>query len=132
MTASLRLVRLSTDIRIDQLPAICSTGVTKGVTFVISPLLSLINDQARHLCQLNIPAIAYTSDLSQADKQLAHQQLDKAEPHTKVVYVTPEMMEKGGQIKDIMRGLLRRKRLARFVIDEAHCVARYVRYFLDC
>jgi bloom syndrome protein len=52
----------------DQLPAICSDGVTKGVTFVISPLISLINDQSRHLCNLNIPAIAYTGDLRQADK----------------------------------------------------------------
>jgi bloom syndrome protein len=109
---------------IDQLPAICSDGVTKGVTFVISPLISLINDQSRHLCNLNIPAIAYTGDLSQADKNLAHEQLSKREPHTKVVYVTPEMMSMGGTIKHIMRDLHSRQRLARFVIDEAHCVSQ--------
>jgi bloom syndrome protein len=109
---------------IDQLPAICSDGVTKGVTFVISPLISLINDQSRHLCNLNIPAIAYTGDLSQADKNLAHEQLSKREPHTKVVYVTPEMMSMGGTIKHIMRDLYSRQRLARFVIDEAHCVSQ--------
>lgn len=94
------------------------------MTFVISPLLSLINDQARHLCNLNIPAIAYTGDLSQSDKNLAHEQLSKPEPHTKVVYVTPEMMSMGGTIKHIMRDLHRRNRLARFVIDEAHCVSQ--------
>lgn len=99
-------------------------GKTKGVTFVISPLISLINDQSRHLCHLNIPAIAYTGDLTQGDKNLAHEQLGKAEPHTKVVYVTPEMMSMGGMIKTIMRDLVRRDRLARFVIDEAHCVSQ--------
>lgn len=93
------------------------------MTFVISPLISLINDQARHLCNLQIPAIAYTGDMTQSDKNLAHEQLGKAEPHTKVVYVTPEMMSMGGMIKKIMRDLVRRDRLARFVIDEAHCVS---------
>ena len=109
----------------DQLPAVCSQGKTRGVTFVVSPLISLINDQTRHLIQLNIPAIAYTSDLSQGDKQLAHEQLSMPEPFTKVVYVTPEMMVMGGRIKDILRLLLRRDRLARFVIDEAHCVSQW-------
>lgn len=62
--------------------------------------------------------------MTQSDKNMAHEQLGKAEPHTKVVYVTPEMMSMGGVIKNIMRDLVRRNRLARFVIDEAHCVSQ--------
>lgn len=62
--------------------------------------------------------------MTQSDKNLAHEQLGKFEPHTKVVYVTPEMMSMGGVIKRIMRDLVQRKRLARFVIDEAHCVSQ--------
>ena len=108
----------------DQLPAVCSTGATRGVTFVVSPLISLINDQTRHLLKLDIPAIAYTGDMSQADKNLAHEQLSRLEPFTRVVYVTPEMLTMGGHIKNILRGLLQRKRLARFVVDEAHCVSQ--------
>ena len=108
----------------DQLPAICQNGKTRGVTFVVSPLISLINDQTRHLSKLGIPAIAYTGEMTQSDKNAAHAQLNAYEPWTKVVYVTPEMMVLGGTIKSILRGLLDRKRLARFVIDEAHCVSQ--------
>jgi len=109
------------------LPAICSGGKTRGITFVVSPLISLINDQTRHLCKLGIPAIAYTGEMSQTDKNAAHEQMDSPEPWTRVVYVTPEMMSMGGYIKGIMRRLASRNRLARFVIDEAHCVSQVSR-----
>nr|XP_018267072.1 uncharacterized protein I303_01055 [Kwoniella dejecticola CBS 10117]OBR89230.1 hypothetical protein I303_01055 [Kwoniella dejecticola CBS 10117] len=108
-----------------QLPAICSMGKTRGVTFVVSPLISLINDQSRHLCNLNIPAIAYTGDMTQKDKNLAHEELSRPEPYTRVVYVTPEMLTMGCHIKSILRNLLQKRRLARFVIDEAHCVSQW-------
>ncbi|CAK9781434.1 unnamed protein product [Cutaneotrichosporon oleaginosum] len=114
-----------------QLPAICTSGKTRGVTFVISPLISLINDQTRHLIKRNVPAIAYTGDLTAADKNLAHAELSRAEPYTKVVYVTPEMMSMGGRIKGIIRDLIRRNRLARFVVDEAHCVSAWGHDFRD-
>ncbi|KAK6905567.1 hypothetical protein I203_106397 [Kwoniella mangroviensis CBS 8507] len=108
-----------------QLPAVCQQGKTRGVTFVVSPLISLINDQSRHLCNLNIPAIAYTGDMTQKDKNLAHEELSRPEPYTRVVYVTPEMLTMGGHIKSILRSLLQKRRLARFVIDEAHCVSQW-------
>jgi bloom syndrome protein len=90
---------------------------------VVSPLISLINDQTRHLVRLEVPAIAYTGDLTQKDKEMAHEQMSRPDPWTKLVYVTPEMLVMGENLKRILRGLLARKRLARFVIDEAHCVS---------
>ena len=62
--------------------------------------------------------------MTQTDKNLAHEELNRPEPYTRVVYVTPEMLTLGGRIKGILKGLLHRKRLARFVIDEAHCVSQ--------
>lgn len=56
---------------------------------------------------------------------MANEELSRPEPITKVVYVTPEMLTMGGQIQNIIRGLIRRQRLARFVIDEAHCVSAW-------
>lgn len=71
--------------------------------------------------------------MSASDKQEAHESLSRPEPHVRVVYVTPEMMATGGRIKQIMRDLARRKQLARFVVDEAHCVSHWGHDFRsDC
>jgi bloom syndrome protein len=107
------------------LPAVCDGGKTQGVTFVVSPLLSLITDQCAHLAANDIPAIAYTGDLSAADKRTANEQLSQRDPWVKVVYITPEMLKASTVTKDILRGLYNRKKLARFVIDEAHCLSSW-------
>lgn len=68
--------------------------------------------------------------MGQKDKDAAHEQMDTPEPWTRVVYVTPEMMSMGGYIKGIMRRLVERRRLARFVVDEAHCVSQVSFFFV--
>lgn len=108
-----------------QLPAVVHSGVTRGVTFVVSPLISLIQDQCQHLIDLDIPAIAFTGDLSMADRREAMRLLYMPEPYTKIVYITPEMLKGSGQARDMLRSLHQRKQLARFVIDEAHCVSSW-------
>ena len=108
----------------DQLPAMCTEGVTRGVTLVFSPLLSLIFDQCRHLHRLSVPVIAYTGEMTGSERDSAHEALTMPEPLAKIVYITPEMMAHGEAIKEIVKGLLLRKRLARFVVDEAHCVSQ--------
>ena len=92
---------------------------------MVSPLLSLITDQCAHLAANGIPAIAYTGDLSAADKRTANLELSRPDPTVKVVYITPEMLKASAVTKDLLRGLYDRKRLARFVIDEAHCLSSW-------
>jgi bloom syndrome protein len=108
-----------------QLPAICEGGLTRGVTFVVSPLLSLITDQCEHLKAKDIPVIAYTGDMSASDRRTATLELNRDEPFVKVVYITPEMLKASNATKDLLRRLYDRKRLARFVIDEAHCLSSW-------
>ena len=107
------------------MPAICDGGETRGVTFVVSPLLSLITDQCSHLASQGIPAIAYTGDLSAADKKIANHELSRDEPIVKIVYITPEMLKISTVAQGILQALHRRNRLARFVIDEAHCLSSW-------
>ncbi|KAH6575819.1 hypothetical protein BASA62_001752 [Batrachochytrium salamandrivorans] len=61
------------------------------------------------------------SDLSAADKRWAYDELKKEPLPPKMIYVTPEMVMRSGQFQSALGDLHRRKRLARFVIDEAHC-----------
>jgi superfamily II DNA helicase RecQ len=50
-------------------------------------------------------------------------QLRQPEPILKLIYLTPEMLGKSRQAQEAIRSLYDRKILARFVIDEAHCLS---------
>ncbi|KAL4788349.1 hypothetical protein BJX76DRAFT_175470 [Aspergillus varians] len=110
-----------------QLPSVISSGSTRGVTLVISPLLSLMQDQVSHLRQNKIKAFLINGETSKEERQWIMSTLSGSSPerHIELLYITPEMISKSHAVTDRLEELNERQRLARLVIDEAHCVSQW-------
>lgn len=112
-----------------QLPALCVTGKTQGTTFVISPLISLITDQVAALRKKGVPAFPLTSAAEENEVRQAMHMLRSNAEKPKLVYTTPERLQKSDCLKDVVNQLYEEKQLARFVIDEAHVIGSWGRDF---
>ncbi|KAE8367821.1 hypothetical protein BDV27DRAFT_154575 [Aspergillus caelatus] len=110
-----------------QLPSIVKSGTTRGVTIVISPLLSLMQDQVYHLRQLEINAYLLNGETQRTERQWIMSTLSSsdAEGQIELLYITPEMVNKNQTLIRNLERLNNRRRLARIVIDEAHCVSQW-------
>lgn len=75
-----------------QLPAVVQSGKTKGVTIVVSPLLSLISDQCKSLMEKDIPVVFINGSMNAADRSFALSMLTAEPPMTCLAYVTPELV----------------------------------------
>ena len=75
-----------------QLPAVISSGVTRGLTIVVSPLLSLISDQTRALYNKDIPAVFLSSTMPAEDRRFVMSCLRASPPQACLAYVTPEQV----------------------------------------
>jgi len=97
-----------------QIPAL----VLEGVTIVISPLISLMQDQVTQLQALGVKAAYVNNSLAREEQQLVYQQLHQG--LIKLLYVAPE--------KVLQRDFLERLshlNVSLFAIDEAHCVSHW-------
>ncbi|CAK4034584.1 ATP-dependent DNA helicase [Lecanosticta acicola] len=110
-----------------QLPALISSGKTRGVTIVISPLVSLMEDQVQHLRKLNIQAFLVNGETTRDERSHLMDGLeqDDVEKFVQLLYITPEMLSKSQAMMNSFERLYQRKRMARLVIDEAHCVSQW-------
>lgn len=110
-----------------QLPSIIASGKTLGVTVVISPLLSLMQDQVDHLQRLKIQALLVNSEVTLEHRRLVMGCLRDPNPQKfcQLLYITPEMINKSQAMVSAFRDLYQRGKLARIVIDEAHCVSQW-------
>ncbi|KAJ5032691.1 uncharacterized protein L3040_009286 [Drepanopeziza brunnea f. sp. 'multigermtubi'] len=110
-----------------QLPAVVNSGKTRGVTLVISPLLSLMNDQVQHLLVKKIQAATLNSDSPSEVKSDIWSALREENPeqYIQLLYITPEMINKSPPMIAALTRLYKKGKLARIVIDEAHCVSQW-------
>ena len=113
-----------------QLPAI----ITKGITVVISPLISLIHDQISGLRNLGIKAYFWNSQSTQTEKIEIINNLRKMgtingnntiKTEAKLLYTTPETLISNFSVVDLLKDLDKKGLLARFIIDEAHCMSNW-------
>ncbi|EFC45808.1 predicted protein, partial [Naegleria gruberi] len=108
-----------------QLPAIIDVGSSGGVTIVISPLLSLIQDQVMSLINLDIPAVFLTSEQDSETTKDIYRELGSRNPSFRLLYVTPEKISRSETFLNILRRLHERGLFKRVVVDEAHCVSNW-------
>ncbi|KAM5573739.1 ATP-dependent DNA helicase Q-like 2 [Rosa sericea] len=104
-----------------QLPVI----LRDGVALVVSPLLSLIQDQVMGLEALGIPAHMLTSTTSKEEEKLIYKALEKGEGDLKILYVTPEKISKSKRFMSKLEKCHHAGRLSLISIDEAHCCSQW-------
>lgn len=114
-----------------QVPAVCRSGRTDGTTFVISPLIALMIDQVHHLKEVGVDAVLFNSDQASESVRETRNRLMSSSSKPRLVYVTPEKLHHSTDMRNILRKLYQQRSLARFVIDEAHCISTWGRDFRD-
>ncbi|MFO7678993.1 MAG: DNA helicase RecQ [Chloroflexota bacterium] len=97
-----------------QLPAL----IFPGLTVVVSPLISLMQDQVEQLREVGVTAVTLNSSLPQ------HQYLDHMQQlhagAVSLLYVAPETL-----LRDDVLDLLSRIPVDCLTIDEAHCISEW-------
>lgn len=97
-----------------QLPAI----INKGMTIVISPLISLMKDQVDSLKEIGIQATYINSTLAQ--QEVMERLLDIRRGRYKLVYVAPERLNTRN-----FRSIINSIDVKFIAIDEAHCISQW-------
>lgn len=107
-----------------QLPAVLSSKIT----FIVSPLISLMEDQMTKLINLNIPCAQINSvvDSDQIENTLTQLLSSEIQSDTpKIIFTTPESLEQRANVSSALHTLVQLNRVERFVVDEVHCLSQW-------
>lgn len=89
-----------------------------GISIIISPLISLMQDQVANLKTLGIEACFLNSTQSYQERQTAIQNIESGK--VKIVYVSPEGILSGQLLNFFLM-----QDVSLIAIDEAHCVSQW-------
>ena len=89
-----------------------------GITVVFSPLIALMRDQVRSLCERGIPAAYINSEQSYEENQNSIQRALNGE--IKILYIAPERQENEEWVE-----ATRQLKLSMVVVDEAHTISTW-------
>ena len=97
-----------------QIPAI----MFDGLTIVVSPLISLMQDQVRQLDELNVNACVLNSSLSAQEFQQNIESIKQG--NIKLLFLAPETA-----LQTATLAILQQVEVACIAIDEAHCISEW-------
>ena len=97
-----------------QVPAL----LLPGITLVVSPLISLMQDQVKSLNEAGIHAAFINSSLTEG--QIAKALRLAMEGVYKIIYVAPERLESTGFLQFAMHS-----NISMVTVDEAHCISQW-------
>jgi superfamily II DNA helicase RecQ len=104
-----------------QLPAVLAPP--GHLTIVVSPLVSLIQDQVLQLHNIGVDASFIIGTMDPARVGSIRSSLRQPDKTPRLLYVTPERVAQSDSFRESLTFLYGQGRIHRFVIDEAHCVS---------
>ncbi|KAJ3655672.1 hypothetical protein Zmor_014793 [Zophobas morio] len=104
-----------------QLPAL----VESGFSLVVSPLISLIEDQLIGLKKIGIKAATIHASTSKEEVKTIYEQMLDKKSSLKLLYVTPEWLAKSKRFMSNLKKAYETNRISRVAIDEVHCCSTW-------